>query len=57
MKQKHTYTTPTVDALVVQAESVICESAVNPTTLLLFSDWGISNAAGAEMIEDKGYDL
>ena len=54
-KQKHTYTTPTVDALVVQSESVICLS--NPAVLEASGVFGADNAAGAALIQDLGYDL
>ena len=49
MKQKHTYTTPTVDALVVQAESVIC--IVSNNALI----YGILDAEGAGAGADAEY--
>ena len=49
MKKKHTYTTPTVDALVVQAESVIC--IVSNNALI----YGILDAEGAGAGADAEY--
>lgn len=57
MKTKEFYTPPKVDVLVVQPEGVICQSKVNPTSLILFTDFGGDNAAGASLTEDAGYDL
>ena len=57
MKTKEFYTSPEVDVLVVQAEGVICQSKVNPTSLILFTDFGGDNAAGASLTEDAGYNL
>lgn len=56
MTKKQNYTAPEAETLVVQAEGVICWS-VNPTSLILLSDWGITEAPGADLIQDKGYDL
>lgn len=55
MTKKQNYTAPEAETLVVQAEGMICLS--NPTTLILFSEFGVDNAAGATLVEDYGYDL
>lgn len=57
MNKKQAYSAPEAETFVVQTEGAICWSAVNPVSLILFSEWGDSGASGAEMIEDRGYDL
>jgi hypothetical protein len=54
MNEKQFYTSPEVDVLVVRFEENIMS---NPAKLMLLSDWGLDNAAGASIIEDDGYDL
>ena len=49
------YVSPECEAIEVKVEGVICTS--NPAMLMLFTEWGDSNAAGAELIEDEGYNL
>lgn len=55
MTKKQNYTAPEAETLVVQAEGMICLS--NQAMLVLFSEFGGDNAAGATLIEDAGYDL
>ena len=55
-KHKKGYLSPSMEVLTVQTEGVICQS-INPTMLVLFSDWGGQDSAGSEMIQDKGYDF
>ena len=54
-KQKQTYLSPETETLVVRFEGVICQS--NPLSLVMTSDWGSDNAAGGNLIEDKGFNL
>ena len=54
-KQKLSYTAPVAETFVVQAEGVICLS--NPVSLLMTGDWGEDDAAGANLVLDKGFDL
>lgn len=56
MRTKLCYTSPEVNVLELRSGGIICQST-NPTMLVLFSDFGSDNAAGASMIEDRGYDL
>ena len=56
MDQKLLYTAPKVETFEVQFQGVICQSP-NPTMLMLMTDWGVDNAAGASLTEDFGYDL
>ena len=55
MTKKQNYTAPEAETLVVQAEGMVCLS--NPTMLMLYSDFGGDRAAGANLIEDAGYNL
>ena len=58
MSKKQVYAAPEAETFVVQSEGVICDSPYsNPTMLILFSEFGGDNAAGATMVEDAGYDL
>ena len=54
-KQKQTYLSPKTESLALHFEGIVCTS--NPARLVLFCDWGSSNAAGGNYIEDAGYDL
>ena len=55
MTKKQVYTAPEAETLVVQAEGMVCLS--NPAYLVLFSEFGDDYKAGANLIEDAGYDL
>ena len=54
-KQKQTYLSPETETLVVRFEGVICTS--NPVQAMFYANWGADNAAGADYVEDKGYNL
>ena len=56
-KQKLTYLSPETETFVVQAEGSIMVVSDPLTQLSLMGDFGASQAAGRDLIQDEGFDF
>ena len=56
-KQKQTYLSPETETLVIRFEGNLLAAPSNPLSLMATSDWGTTNTAGVDLIEDKGFNL